>query len=231
MKEDVTDWTLDFARPQIRDSLSQLIDDTTPGLIDRLGTDAKAYKDLVAVTHIVATEAEEILRETVIAARHAGLNWEEIGEQIGLSRQEAMLRFTPKSGTEPVGNVGAAATTESGQPIGTRITIGTPSNELKTLQRAGEYGWHAVGFDYSSWTLEYDNRQWEHASTLRKEPPGSGWERVGRWGPTVWWKRPTEKPVLPGNPLNWYTLINPRAATVLSNNSAIGAIIAAATIT
>ena len=200
MVENSTDWTREFARSGVRDSLAQIIDDSTPGVIERLGTDPAAYGELIVATHLVATEADELLRETIISARQAGLNWEKIGNLLGVSRQAAQQRFGG-------GIVDLAPVTdpnaEALPPIGTRVTLEhtfTATDELPILNRAGLYGWHGVSFTSSTWTIEFDNRQWQHAVSAGKPPNGFGWERIGRWAFQVFWARPTELLILPGNP-------------------------------
>ena len=214
MKTDV-DWTREFARPQVRNTLAKVIDESTPGLIDRLGNDPKAYADLIAVTHLVAEEADELLRETVISARHAGLNWEQIGEVLGISRQAAQQKFSAPAGersresTREVETEGPvnyrAADYGDIPPVGTQVTVdfgwtGTASEDVGFLNRAGNYGWHGISCSSDSWILEFDNRQWQHISTFGKPPFGDGWQRICRYGWSVYWSRPTNLPILPGSP-------------------------------
>ena len=212
MLNNPTDWTREFARPQVRDTLAKVIDESTPGLIDRLGNDPKAYADLIAVTHLVSEEADELLRETVISARHSGLNWEQIGEVLGISRQAAQQKFSTPAGEQAPATSFVAAPSYAPTdlnygdlpPVGTQFTIDADysggSEEVKMLNRAGQYGWHGVAFTAETWTLEFDNRQWQHLSSFGKEPYGGGWQRIGRFLWTVAWARPTNLPILPGNP-------------------------------
>jgi hypothetical protein len=199
--ENITEWTREFAKSGVRDSLAQIVDESTPGITNRLGSDPNAFAELIAVTHLVAEEAEALLRETVLSARNAGLNWEQIGAIVGASRQAAQQRFTTGPGA---GRLTSAERDPDGlPPIGTRVTIShtfTATDEIKMLNRAGAYGWHAVAFTTETWTFEFDNRQWHHAVTYGKEPNGGGWERIGRWALSVFWARPTDLPILPGNP-------------------------------
>ena len=250
-----SEWSREFARSTVRDALAQIIDDATPGLIERLATDPAAYAQLLAVTHLVAEEAEELLRETAISARHAGLNWEQVGAAIDLDRQAAQRRFGPKKAElaeplepdipeqsaalgdqltapqlvpghgqaltpgghlAPIGGELAAVT--SGQlaayadgtqatpllrpypPLGTRDTVFEGDDNRWTFGTAGQYGWHPVSFSGSTWTVEFDNQQWEFDITTGKEPKGPGWQRIGRYAFAVYWTRPTGRPILPGNP-------------------------------
>lgn len=214
--ENTIDWTREFARPQVRDTLAKVIDESTPGLIDRLGSDPKAYADLIAVTHLVSEEADQLLRETIISARHSGLNWEQIGDVLGISRQAAQQKFSApvdssldvhSSTVQDLSPIPPATNTlnySALPPVGTQVTIDASysgdSEDVKLLNRAGQYGWHGVAFTAETWTLEFDNRQWQHLSSFAKEPYGGGWQRIGRFLWSVWWARPTNLPILPGNP-------------------------------
>jgi len=222
------EWTLTFGEEKVHDGLARLVDDITPGLIDRLATDPSAYSELITASELVATRAEGLLAETVLSARHAGLTWAQVGKALGIDGQAAQQRFTgtqredlrerfrrleaetllevvstdgakaPGSTTEPTA-IGHTADDPRLPPVGTRVTV--DNDEFPQVQRGGTYGWHGVAFTSWTWTLEFDNRQWEHATTyLNKAPAGEGWQRIGRWGTTVYWKRPTNLPILPGAP-------------------------------
>jgi hypothetical protein len=69
------------------------------------------------------------------------------------------------------------------------------------LQQLGDFGWHGIAFSSTTWTLQFDDQQWEHKTTLRKNKPpaGDGWQRIGTYLST-YWKRPTGRPILPGAP-------------------------------
>jgi hypothetical protein len=220
------EWTLEFGEEKVHDSLARLVDEITPGLIDRLATDPSAYSELITATELVATRAEGLLAETVLSARHAGLTWAQVGKALGIDGQAAQQRFTGtqredlrerfrrlEAETSAVVSTDGAnapgSTTELAighslddprlPPVGTQVTM--DNDEFSQVQRGGPYGWHGVAFTSWTWTLEFDNRQWEHATTyLNKPPAGEGWQRIGRWGTTVYWKRPTNLPILPGAP-------------------------------
>jgi len=163
---------------------------------------------------MVSEEADELLRETVISARYAGLNWEQIGKPLGLSRQEAQQKF---SAFQADGSGGTDLVEHQANKVATLPAVGTtvvvprgkgagndgevPLN-IAGLNRAGQYGWHAVSFDTNSWTLQFDNQQWQHAyiAGVGKMPKGDGWQRIGRNSIWVYFARPTHLPILPGNP-------------------------------
>jgi hypothetical protein len=227
------EWTLTFGEEKVHDSLARLVDEITPGLIDRLATDPSAYPELITASELVATRAEGLLAETVLSARHAGLTWAQVGKALGIDGQAAQQRFTGTqredlrerfrrleaetlensvvaarfSAPEPGASAPSVETTTIGHqlddprlpPVGTRVTV--DNDEFPQVQRGGAYGWHGVAFTSWTWTLEFDNQQWDHATTyLNKPPAGEGWQRIGRWGTTVYWKRPTNLPILPGAP-------------------------------
>lgn len=212
------EWTLTFGEEKVHDALARLVDEITPGLIDRLATDPSAYQELITASELVATRAEGLLAETVLSARHAGLTWAQVGKALGIDSQAAQQRFTGtqredlrerfrRLEAEMQTEDFASASTAIGQPlddprlppVGTRVTV--DNDEFAQVQRGGAYGWHGVAFTSWTWTLEFDNQQWEHATTyLNKPPTGEGWQRIGRWGTTVYWKRPTKLPILPGAP-------------------------------
>ncbi|MCL2594606.1 MAG: hypothetical protein FWD83_03685 [Promicromonosporaceae bacterium] len=202
MPVDDIEWSVEFARDTVRDSLAAIIDEATPGLISRLANDPKAYLQLLAVTKLVSDEATELLQETATSARHAGLNWERIGSALEMSRQEAQQRFGADTHdrTMLVPVVSHLDAVAGHLPLGTRVTIPLSADEMAGLALAGNYGWHGVAFSSTTWTLEFDEQQWEHATTMRKKPPeGEGWQPIGRYFHR-YWKRPTGLPILPGSP-------------------------------
>jgi len=92
---------------------------------------------------------------------------------------------------------------------------GLPVNDVETLNKAGEYGWHSikavssqsrVSGNQRSWThtLESSNEQWEHCITLvfSKTPANEGWTRVNApsWFGIALWARPMGAPAIPGQP-------------------------------
>lgn len=224
MVDSLSDWSREYAQSTVRDSLARVVDEATPGLVDRLATDANAYEDLITVTNLVAEEADELLRETVISARHAGLSWEKIGSLLGISRQAAQQRFSAaatNSVARPAGTAGTAVghmisdpiqpgaivhsdtftTIPGSPPIGTTATIDEASDDnIKMLNRAGQYGWRCIGFTTWTWTIEMTGQQWSAAATMGKEPPGGGWQRIGRYAFYVYWTRPVPAAPLPNSP-------------------------------
>ncbi|MCL1801284.1 MAG: hypothetical protein FWG25_07995 [Promicromonosporaceae bacterium] len=207
MPENDVEWTVEFARNNVRDAIAKIVDDATPGLIERLAGDPSAYGQLVAITKLVSDEADQLLRETVISARHSGLNWERIGDVVGMSRQEAQQTYGSKIDDAAIDASNALMIAPGAQadmtahrlpPIGTRVH--TKLDELVQLNRGGPYGWHAVAYQGGYFVMEFDDQQWNHATSYRNPPPGGGWQRIARWGPWIYWARPTGLPILPGAP-------------------------------
>lgn len=189
------DWNAEFATPVIRDGLARLIDESTPGLIDRLASDPKAFTELIAVTKVAADQVAELLAEAVLSARHVGLTWEQIGEALDITRQEAQIRFSaPHSKSAP------SPTTIAENPfsIGQRVWLRPLEwgNEMPVLNIVGQYGWHSVDYGTEYHIVEFSNQQWEHARSLRR-PRGENWQKI-KGG--LYWKRPTGKSILPGDP-------------------------------
>jgi len=236
------EWTLEFGEEKVHDALARLVDEITPGLIDRLATDPNAYGELITASELVATRAEGLLAETVLSARHAGLTWAQVGKALGIDGQAAQQRFTGtqredlrerfrrlEAETQHDTEQYATTSTAIGQntddprlpPVGTRVTV--DNDEFAQVQRGGAYGWHGVAFTSWTWTLEFDNQQWEHATTyLNKPPAGDGWQRIGRWGTVVYWKRPTNLPILPGAPKPESFYSEKKLAKELERNRADG---------
>jgi len=225
MPENTTDWTLEFARSQMHDEIERVIDSLTPGNIERLAKDPTAFDDILAIHELARTTVEELLLDTVTAARAAGRTWGEIGSALGITRQEAQIRFTGVHDDEPA-------------PLGTQlVTANTEADELAqfglterrlirdtpyripvdAFNQAGKFGWRMVGATIKpDWmainvTMELTDQQWEHAVTsglrssntgTKKLPPGGGWVRLDtpKWWGYSYWVRPLNAPALPGRP-------------------------------
>lgn len=214
MPQSQSDWTVEYAEPVLRDGLEQLIDRVTPGLIARLVTDADAHDEQIAVLALAVSEAEELLRDAVIAARMAGRTWTQIAEALGVDRAAAQTRFTARdSGAESVNAPETNSALESAAPsiaVGSRRKL-QPINRMSEMNLLGPYGWHVVDVGLSTGghalvcTVELDDQQWEHALTKRKSqtPDGFGWVKVDQihraWVGGYYWARPTGIPTLAGN--------------------------------
>ena len=176
----------------LRDLLASALDQARPDLASRLNDDPAAYLELVALTRDARSESDELLRAAVLSARRAGCTWEQLGGVLGLTRQAVQQRFGGHD--EPVEHSGPARQA--------RLVPMTAFNEMRVLERAGRYGWHAVAFGPLYFVVEESDQQWEHhrayvgSGPLR---PGGGWQRVGTaWFPWVYYKRPLGVPPLPG---------------------------------
>jgi len=207
MPETAGDWSREFGLPAVREGLAKVIDNATPGLAERVMNSPAAFLELIAITELVSKEADTILKETVLSARKAGISWEQIGTELGLSRAATMERFTVK---EPDAHVlqqsqiaptPTAAEMATAIPIGSRLVISSVVNDMKFLDEVGKYGWHGIACDGESWTIEKSEQQWENTMTFRKKAPGPDWQQAGKWGVT-YWKRPLGTPALAGEPAN-----------------------------
>lgn len=176
----------------LRDHLARALDEYDPALGARLGQDAQAHLELVALARAARTETDVLLGAAVTSARRAGCTWEQVGAILGMTRQAAQQRYRRPDTPEDDAPAGAERRT---------LFSLTAMNEMAVLARAGLYGWHSVGYGPLFHTLERDHRQWEHARTVGRLPTGEGWQQVGS-GWTWWryWARPLDRAALPENP-------------------------------
>lgn len=217
-----TEWTRQYAQEELHDGIERLVDTLTPGNAELLATDAAMFDDVLAVHAMAVSAAEALLLDAVTSARSAGRTWTEIGDALGMSRQEAQARFTGVgTGSELVSagsaTTGVMASTDSDddaaiQALGlpNRRLLKLPFVDVEPLNRAGKFGWHVVKTTTDrQWTaahhiIEQSDEQWEHVYTRsrKKLPANEGWMRIDtpRWWGVSYWVRPLGIPVLPGNP-------------------------------
>lgn len=179
----------DGAGPGPNDFVPVLVD-----ALDRAGvpispTTKDQYLELVSAAASVRRAGEEILDDSVRAARTGGASWAAIGDRLGMSRQAAQQRF----GGAPV-----PADSELTRILGPV----TAFDELRELNLAGEQGWHSIGFGLLHHVVQRSDTQWEHqrASWLPgvvKRHQDQGWELIGTSFPWVYFKRDLGKPALP----------------------------------
>lgn len=207
---------------QMHDGIERLIDSLTPGNVERIAKDAAVFDEVILVTAMAVSEAEQLLLDAVTSARSAGRTWTQIGNVLGISRQEAQARFTGvgKRNAGPNSpNETALTTTESAgadtdlQALGfpnRRAMRNLPFRDVDALNQAGKFGWHSVKVGMNvqrsaaNHIIEQAEEQWEHAYTgpLKKMPASEGWRKIDSprgWG-IAYWARPSGTPVLPGNP-------------------------------
>ena len=189
--------TSDSTRPTLREHLAAALDAADPDLAGRLEHEPSSHLDLVRLARAAYDETGHLLVAAVGSARSAGCTWEQIGEVLGMTRQAAQQRYGRRDEQvpDPSGVTGGSHRRQLLAPL-------TAFNEMRVLERAGRYGWHAVAYGPLYFEVEESDQQWEHhrsyvgAGPLR---PGDGWQRVGTlWFPWVYWKRPLGVAPLPG---------------------------------
>ena len=176
----------------LRDLLADALDRARPDLAGRLSDEPAAYLELVTLARDARAETDELLRAAVVSARRAGCTWEQVGGVLGMTKQAAQQRY---GGREEV------AEGSAGPARRATLTPVTAFNEMRVLERAGRYGWHAVAFGALYFVVEESDEQWEHrrAYVGTGAPRGDGWQRIGTaWFPWVYYKRPLGVPPLPG---------------------------------
>lgn len=189
--------TSDAERPTLREHLAAALDAAEPELAARLEHEPGSHLDLVRLARAAYDETGQLLVAAVGSARSAGCTWEQIGDVLGMTRQAAQQRYGRRDEQvpDPSGVTGGSHRRQLLAPL-------TAFNEMRVLERAGRYGWHAVAYGPLYFEVEESDQQWEHhrsyvgAGPLR---PGDGWQRVGTlWFPWVYWKRPLGVAPLPG---------------------------------
>lgn len=184
-------------RPTLREHLAAALDAAEPDLAARLEHDPGSHLDLVRLARAAYDETGQLLVAAVGSARSAGCTWEQIGDVLGMSRQAAQQRYGRRDEPQPGTSDGP-----TGPHRREVLAPLTAFNEMRVLERAGRYGWHAVAYGPLYFEVEESDQQWEHhrayvgTGPLR---PGDGWQRVGTlWFPWVYWKRPLGVPPLSG---------------------------------
>lgn len=187
---------------RVRDELSALVSRLDPGLVDRLGdesTPGAAGLALVALSGSISSEAQDLLRSAVAAARETGASWATIGGVLGISKQAAQQRF----GKEPRSSQGATPEGDPWAESDGRIWRMTPVDafdELPRLERAGRHGWHSIRYGILYHELVHSPVQWEHLRVTvfnnpRKRLEAEGWRPLGtNWFPWIYYTRPSERP-------------------------------------
>ncbi|OJV81185.1 MAG: hypothetical protein BGO37_17130 [Cellulomonas sp. 73-92] len=181
-----------MSEPTLRDVLAAALDQARPDLAPRLQDDPAAYLELVTLARDAHSETGELLRAAVVSARRAGCTWEQVGGVLGMTKQAAQQRYAVPD--EPAASPQGSARRATLAPL-------TAFNEMRVLERAGRYGWHGVAFGPMYFLVEQSDEQWEHHRAYVGTGPlrdGGDWQRIGRWGWWVYYKRPLGIPPLPG---------------------------------
>ncbi|TFC94480.1 MULTISPECIES: hypothetical protein [Cryobacterium] len=181
----------EWADDTLRNALSDAIAAADPSLAGRLEHEPNSYLDLIDLTARSAEEIAQLLQLAVTSARQAGLSWERIGQQLGMSRQAAQQRF---------GRVVEGIDAVSSDEI-RRISPLTAFDEMDELAAAGRTGWHSIGYGMYFHDLIRSDEQWEHLRVVafassRRAMESEGWYRIGSmWFPWAYYARPTGKPI------------------------------------
>jgi hypothetical protein len=140
---------------------------------------------VIAAAHEAAEHADELLHQSIAAARHAGHSWAEIGELLGVTRQAAHQRYGMSGPAVPAPGKRQRLL----KPV-------TALNEMEALADAGRHGWHSIGFGMLYHLLEHSSQQWEHRREAfplpgsRKRLEAHGWQHIGTVYPWQYLKRP-----------------------------------------
>ena len=181
----------EWADDALRHALSDAIAAVDPSLAERLEHEPNSYLDLIDLTARSAEEIAQLLQLAVTSARQAGVSWERIGQQLGMSRQAAQQRF----GRVDDG-IGSPPSDEM-----RRLYPLTAFDEMDELAAAGRAGWHSIGYGMYFHDVIQSDEQWEHLRVVafassRRAMESEGWQRIGTmWFPWAYYARPTGKPV------------------------------------
>ena len=176
------------AAAAVREQLQEVLASTSSVAEPHSAAD---FLQIVQAAEEIESRSRDLLQMSVLAARSAGVTWQEIGQALSISKQAAQKRFsaiksTPKQGLGPNERLLG--------PVGT-------FDELDELNLAGRYGWHSVDFSFSHHHVVRSANQWEHCRATGADQVASlesaGWHIVGRWFPFTLLKRDTGEPALP----------------------------------
>jgi hypothetical protein len=169
---------------RIREQVAEAVFSGPDDLRAALESEPESYLRLVAAAHVAADEADRLLHESVIGARHAGHSWDAVGRVLGVSRQAAQQRFKTAAADAPQG------------PARRVLTGMTAFNEMAALEREGRRGYHLVDFGPFYLVVEASDRRWEHRRAIaptraaQRRLEGEGWRPVGSWFPFRYYARP-----------------------------------------
>lgn len=211
------------AAPRLEELLAGAIGEADPTLVGRLEHDPDAYLDLIRLGTRASAYTDEFLERAVGSARAAGLSWEAIGSELGVSKQAAHKRFGAPLAGRGDGREGAAAgqgggTDGQGEPASAAqlvLSRLTAFNEMEVLEEVGRYGWHSVAYGPLYHLVVKSPRQWQHArvAALGGGPASleeHGWQRIGKgWFLWNYYKRELAEDALP-QPPGWNPLAGRR---------------------
>jgi hypothetical protein len=181
----------DSADNTLRHALSDALAAVDPSLAGRLEHEPDSYLDLIDLTAQSAEEIAQLLQSAVTSARQAGVSWERIGKQLGMSRQAAQQRFG-----RYLDGIDSPPSDEM-----RRLYPLTAFDEMDELAEAGRTGWHSIGYGMYFHDVIQSDEQWEHLRVVafassRRTMESEGWHRIGTmWFPWAYYARPTGKPI------------------------------------
>jgi hypothetical protein len=178
--------------------ISELVATRAPELeIGVANADPEVLLRLVRVVSALNDDAHRSLRDSVSAARNAGVSWDAIGTVLGTSRQAAQQRFVDQKATSVSS---AAADSDDSEK---RVLVGVNLfNETEALQREGRDGWLLVAalagsleFERSNGPLVYRRVRSLRKQTTIDELSTEGWRYCCSYSVLHYFTRPLLNPL------------------------------------
>lgn len=199
----------DEREDRLNELLEAAIGEADPTLADRLEHDPAAYLDLVRLGVRASAYTDELLKHAVGSARAAGVSWEAIGAELGVSRQAAQQRFgAAQEAARGEALPGQGPTPAPGTPDHRVLAPLTAFNEMEVLERVGRYGWHSVAYGPFFHVVAKSARQWRHERVPAFGGGAAAFERAGlqrvgsTYFPWSYYKRELAEAALP-EPAGW----------------------------
>lgn len=162
-----------------------MLDGIAAAVLGRVEADEPGSLALVGRAARAERITGDLLQQAVDSARAGGATWQDVGDELGMSRQAAHKRF----GGQPDDVDG---------PDERLIGPVTAFDEMRELRLAGEAGWRTVGCGFLNHRVVRTDTQWEHRRVVwpaGSPDPDSDWEVACRAFPWVYLVRDTGRPV------------------------------------